>query len=399
MLNWHAPLICLFALGIATVSYAYVGYPILIWALSRWFGRKTHAPVVESIDLPMVSLLIAAHNEETEIAARIENALALRYPRGKLEIVIASDGSTDGTNEIVARYADRGVRLLAFSSNRGKLATLSAAVPFLTGEVIALSDANTRMDPNALRRLAAWFADASVGVACGQLHLIDPTTGRNVDGIYWKYETFLKHCEGRLGALLGCNGAIYAIRKKLFAAVSIQSLIEDFVIPLQARLQSGCRIVYDPEARASEDTAPDIVDEFRRRIRLGAGGYQSMALLWPLLSPRHGWVSLTFLSHKVLRWLSPFALIAVLITNLLLLDTRGFDYALVGQLGLYALALVAPWLPRRPFAFRVARLTTMFAAMNLALLIGFLRWVSGNQGASWRRTPRTESGMMNAEAA
>lgn len=398
-MEWHVIVICLFVLSLAIVAYPYVIYPFVIFVLSRCLGRNAVSPVVESSDLPTVTLLIAAHNEEAEIEARIENALALRYPRGKLEIVIASDGSTDGTNEIVSRYLDRGVRLLAFPDNRGKAATLSASVPHLTGDVVVFSDANTQMDADAIRHLAAWFAAPHVGVVCGELRLTDAATGRNVDGMYWRYETFLKRCEGRLGALLGCNGAIYAIRRELFVGVPADVLIDDFVIPLQARRASGGDIVYDPEARAFEETAPSIADEFRRRARLGAGGYQSLTLLWPLLNPRHGWICLTFLSHKVLRWLCPFALIAALVTNVLLLGTPGFKYALAAQVGLYALAVVAPWLPRRPFPFRVARLTTMFAAMNLALLVGFLRWILGGQGGTWQRTPRSVSDVSNAGAA
>jgi cellulose synthase/poly-beta-1,6-N-acetylglucosamine synthase-like glycosyltransferase len=370
------------------VGFTYLGYPILVWLLSRCFGRDPIPPAVDSVDLPTVSLLIAAHNEEADIEGRLRNALALRYPPEKLEVVIASDGSTDATNEIVARYADRGVRLFAFPANRGKAAALNASVPRLRGEVVVLSDANTRMHADAVRQLATWFADPAVGVVCGKLILTDPATGRNADGLYWRYETFLKACEGRLGALLGCNGAIYAIRRSLFPPVSEGTIIEDFVIPLDARRRTGCRIQYDAQAIASEDTAPDIGAEFRRRVRIGAGGFQSIARLWPLLSPRHGWISLTFLGHKVLRWLSPFCLAGMLVLNLLLLGTAGFEYLLVGQLAFYAAAALAAYLPARPRGLRPLRLATMFATMNLALLVGFFRWARGAQRGTWKRTAR-----------
>ena len=237
--------VILLSLCIGVVGFAYVGYPILIWLLSRCFGRDPVPPAVESADLPTVSLLIAAHNEEADIAARIENALGLHYPPDKLEIVIASDGSTDATEEIVERYSDRGVRLLAYRNNGGKSAVLNASVPRLRGDVVVLSDANTRMAPDSLRRLATWFADPAVGVVCGRLILTDAVSGRNADGMYWKYENFLKGCEGRLGALIGCNGAIYAIRRRLFPAVRPGTIIDDFVIPMDARRESGCRILYD----------------------------------------------------------------------------------------------------------------------------------------------------------
>jgi cellulose synthase/poly-beta-1,6-N-acetylglucosamine synthase-like glycosyltransferase len=165
--------------------------------------------------------------------------------------------------------------------------------------------------------------------------------------------------------------------------------VDDFVIPLAARRATGCRLVYDPQAVAHEETAPGVGAEFRRRARIGAGGFQSLARLWPLLSPAHGWVSFTFFAHKVLRWLSPFALVGMLVLNVLLLGVPGFGWVLTGQLGFYALAATAAWLPGRARPFRIARLATMFAAMNLALLVGFVRWVSGTQGGTWRRTDRS----------
>ncbi|HJZ90146.1 MAG TPA: glycosyltransferase family 2 protein [Gemmataceae bacterium] len=382
-------LIILFWSCAGVVTFAYACYPVVVWLLARLFGRAPAPPPVESADLPAVSLLVAAHNEEADIEARIANALELRYPKGNLEVVIASDGSTDRTNEIVGRYADRDVRLLAYPVNRGKAAVLNAAVPRLHGQVVVLSDANTHMEPDAVWRLATWFADPSVGVVCGKLILTDSETGRNADGLYWKYETFLKECEGRLGALVGCNGAIYAIRKSLYPGGRGKAIIDDFVIPLEARRHSGCRIVFDPEALAREETAPNLRAEFRRRARIGAGGLQSMARLWPLLSPAHRWVSFTFLCHKVLRWLSPFCLVGMLIANLLLVGVSGYDYLLAAQGGFYLMAVAGARVPARPRAFRVLKLATMFVTMNLALLVGFLGWVTGAQRGTWQRTPRS----------
>jgi len=394
MSNLDVVLLTTFGLCAAVVAFAYVGYPVLVWLLSRCFGRDPAPPAVESADLPAVSLLIAAHNEEEGIEERVRNALALRYPPDKLEIVIASDGSTDATDEIVRRYADRGVRLFAFPVNRGKAAVLNDSIQRLRGEIVVLSDANTRMNPDAVRQLAAWFADPAVGVVCGKLILNDPATGRNADGLYWKYETFLKECESRLGALLGCNGANYAIRRSVFPTVPAGTIIDDFVIPLQARRQTGCRVQFDAEAVAWEDTPPDLSCEFRRRSRIGAGGFQTIARLWPLLSPAHGWISLTLLGHKVFRWFTPFCLIGLLVLNVVLLRVPGFEYLLAGQAAFYATAAAAAFLPARPRALRPLRLTTMFATMNLALLVGFFRWATGVQRGTWERTARgpTRSG-------
>lgn len=387
----------LFWVCLSSVLFAYLVYPALIFVLSRIVGRAPARPTQADESLPTISLLIAAHNEEADIEARILNALALDYPAGKLEIVIASDGSTDATNDIVRRYADRGVRLIAYSLNQGKATVLDKSVPRLTGEIVLLSDANTHMKADAARLLAAWFADPEVGVVCGRLVLTDPHTGGNVDGMYWKYETFLKKCESRLGALLGSNGAIYAIRKNLFPRVRPSTIIDDFVIPLEAKRRSGCRIVYDSDAVANEETAPTMRAEFRRRVRIGAGGFQSIGLLWPLLSPTNGWVALTFFCHKVLRWACPFFLLGMLVTNALLLGDPLYNLLMVGQIAFYLLALAGHWLPSRPKCLRVLRLPTMFVSMNAALFLGFFRWAFGRQKGTWKRTDRGSGDPTQAE--
>lgn len=378
---------CLGCLGV--VGIVYLGYPVLIWVCSRVFGRKEVPPVPSDEELPTVSLLIAAYNEEVDIEARILNALSQQYPRGKLEVVIASDGSTDRTNEIVRRYESAGVRLVAFPENGGKAAVLNRTVPQLRGDILVLSDANTHMAADAVRRLAGWFADPSIGVACGRLVLTDPRSGRNVDSVYWKYETFLKKCESRLGALLGANGAIYAMRRSLFPVVRTGTLIDDFVIPLDAKRNSGCRIVYDTRAVAVEETPPSIHAEFRRRVRIGAGGFQSIGMLWRLLAPANGWVAVTFFCHKILRWVCPFFLLAALVLNLFALAHPAGLPLLAAQLAFYALAAVGHWIPNRPRWLRYLRLPAMFVTMNLALLFGFFRWLLKPQTGTWVRTDRT----------
>jgi cellulose synthase/poly-beta-1,6-N-acetylglucosamine synthase-like glycosyltransferase len=369
------------------VAYTYLGYPLVVWLFSRAYDQ----PAVRAPDdeLPTVSLLIAAYNEEQNIEARIHNALALDYPAGKLEVVIASDGSTDGTNDIVRRYADRGVRLLAYAGQRGKATVLDESVPRLRGQVVLLSNANTHMESDAARRLAAWFTDAEVGVVCGRLVLTDPRTGRSVDGMYWEYEAFINRCENRLGALAGSNSAIYAIRRDLFPVVRPGTILDNLVIPLEAKRRSGCRIVYDAAAIAHEETVPTIMAEFRRRVRVGAGGFQSIGMLWPLLSPAYGWVAFTFLCHKVLRWACPFFLLGALAANILLLGHPVYDALMAAQVGLYVLAVAGNWLPARPRWLRCLRLPAMFVFVNAALFIGFQRWAFGRQRGAWMRQERT----------
>ena len=280
------------------------------------------------------------------------------------------------------------MRLLAFIELTGKAAILDRVIPQLHGSIAVLSDANTMMEPSAVRRLVRWFQDDQVGVVCGKLVLTDSETGSNVDSVYWRFETLLKRSEGKLGALLGANGGIYAIRRNVFAGIRHDTIVDDFVIPLLARVRTGCRIVYDETAIAYEETPPEIAIEFRRRARIGAGGFQSLALLWPLLDPRKGWIALTFASHKVLRWLCPFFLIGLVASNLVLVNVGIYGVTLVLGLLLGAIALLGQFLSLGSTAGRALRLTTMFATMNAALLVGFFRWATGRQQGVWERTVR-----------
>ena len=387
----HTALQTVFWISALLVAYTYVGYPLTIYVLSRLFGRRSQPAEIRDEQTPSLSLLIAAYNEHSVIAERIENALNMDYPRDKLEIVVASDGSTDGTNEIVRCYADRGVVLLPFPQRRGKSVVLNDAVGRLRGEVMILSDANTMMDRQAAKRLARWFSDPMVGAVCGWLDLYDSRTGRNADGVYWRYENFLKRCEGRLHAVLGANGAIYAMRRALYQPIPSDTLIDDLTIPLLAKLRTGCRIVYDKQAVAREETAPDIQSEFRRRARIGAGGFQAIARLWPLLHPRFGWTAFAFLSHKILRWASPFFLVGMLLSNLLLAGAPSYRTLLLGQLAFYALAIVGSKITLQGWVGRLLRLPALFTTVNAALLVGFVRWTLGPQSGVWIRTPRMAS--------
>ena len=383
-----APVALLFWVSVAAVVYAYVGYPVCLWILSRLVARRARAAPVRDDEAPALSVLVAAYNEQAEIEGQILRLLALDYPRDRLEIVIASDGSSDATPAIARRYAAQGVRLLDYHERRGKAAVLNASFPALRGDVVLLSDANTHIDRAAPRKMMGWFRDPNVGVVCGRLVLTDPATGRNADGLYWKYETFLKTCEGRLGGLLGANGGIYAIRRALQAPIPEDTIVDDFVLPLQAKLRSGCAIVYDTEAVAREETPARIGSEFRRRARIGAGGFQSVVALRRLLDPRQGWTAFTFLSHKVLRWCCPFFLILALAANIALVGDPFYRLTLAGQVLFYATSLAAGLLPPRLKVLKPLRLATMFTSMNAALFVGFLRWVRGSQKPAWARTAR-----------
>jgi cellulose synthase/poly-beta-1,6-N-acetylglucosamine synthase-like glycosyltransferase len=369
--------------------YAYLVYPACIWLLARSFSTNAEAPQFAGGELPEVTLIVAAHNEQAVIEKKIRNSLELDYPRDRLRVVIASDGSSDATPQIVSRFADRGLRLLDYRPRRGKSAVLNSAIAASGGEILVLSDANTEYQPDAVRKLVRWFADPRVDVVCGRLLLKGPAGGTNLDSAYWRYETFLKTCEGRLGALLGANGGIYAIRRRAYVPIPDNTIVDDLVIPLLSKLRHKGRIVYDPAAVAAEETPAAIGNEFRRRARIGTGAYQSLPLLWRLLNPRYGWSAFAFLSHKILRWLVPFFLLGLLVSNLLLLDRPLFPALLALHLGLYAIALVGAYLPGRGLLCKLTRVPTMFIGMNIALLAGFWRWLTVPQTGTWDRTSRS----------
>ena len=373
----------------AGIAYAYIGYPIILALLAWFFGCAKKPPTIAEGELPHVALVIAAHNEADVIAARVQNALDLDYPSDRLDIVIASDGSSDDTVAIARRVGGHRVRVLDYESRRGKAEVLNSAFQELRSGIVVLSDANTFTDASAIRRLVRWFKDQRVGIVCGKLVLTDPRTGQNVDSLYWKYETFLKICEDRLGSLLGANGAIYAIRRSLFTAIRRDTLIDDFVLPLLTRMRTGCALVYDREAIACEETPARISAEFRRRSRIGAGAFQSIPVLWRLLNPRQGWIAFTFLSHKILRWACPFFLLALLACNIALIPAGAvYQRLLVLQIALYAISAAGGLWRDGADVPRALRLTTLFATMNVALLVGFWWWMAGVRQGTWTRTAR-----------
>jgi len=371
---------------VGAVIYSYVIYPIVLMAVAKQSSAPT--PPERQEQSPRISVLVSAHNEERFIEEKVRNTLESSLAEDCLEVVIASDGSTDRTAEIVSSFGDRRVRLCDYAERRGKSTVLNATIPSLSGEIVVLSDANTLFEPCAISKLARWFDDPSVSAVCGRLVITDPATGQNVDSLYWRYETFLKKKEARLGALLGANGAIYAIRRSHYVPIPNNTIVDDFVIPLLAKLKHDGRIIYDAAAIAFEESPPTIGSEFRRRARIGTGGYQSLALLWPLLNPRYGWTAFAFLSHKVLRWVAPFLLIATFIANLLLIAIPFYRWLLAVQTAFYVASSLGSYARGRGLPSRLLRLAAMFTSMNAALFVGFVRWLMLPQTGTWQRTAR-----------
>lgn len=375
------PLATLFWVSLAVLAYIYVGYPLLIGALARVFGRAPRG----ADTTPRVTLFIPAYNEAAHIEAKLRNSLALDYPRDRLSIVVASDGSTDGTDAIVARYAGQGVRLLRMPQNAGKAAMLDALVPALTGEVLVFSDASSELAPEAVRRLVQPFADASVGCVSG-LYRLKATGTTDLrgegEGLYWTYETWIKRQESRLHSILGAHGALYAIRQALFEPLGNTSINDDYLIPMRI-VARGFRAVYEPAAVAWEREVASVEGEFARRRRIAMGNCQQIIALRQLLSPRAGWVAFSFFSHKVLRTLAPAFLVTMLAASVAL--PQPWQAAALGaQALLYGSAWVGYVCQQRGHAPRWLSPPLYFCLGNLAMGDGLLRYLAG-QRTAWNR--------------
>jgi cellulose synthase/poly-beta-1,6-N-acetylglucosamine synthase-like glycosyltransferase len=359
----------------------YVGYPLLVWVLARAFGRE---PIRGDI-APMVSLLIPAYNEEAHIEQKLRNSLALDYPKAQLEIVVASDGSTDQTNAIARGFAAQGVTLMDLRDNIGKSAMLNEVVPLLTGELVVFSDASSELEPDALRRLVRSFADPGVGAVSGLYRLAGGASLRDEgEGLYWRYETFLKRQESWLHSILGGHGAFYAIRKALFRPLDGGAINDDYVIPMRV-VEQGFRAVYEPSAVAWERELASMEGEFARRRRIAAGNCQQLAALWRLLDPRRGWVALEFGSHKVLRTFAPVFLLALLAATPWL-PAASRAWALAGQGLLYGSAVAGYLCQRRGVVVRWLSPPLYFCLGNLAMLAGIIRFgFTRGRPIAWER--------------
>jgi cellulose synthase/poly-beta-1,6-N-acetylglucosamine synthase-like glycosyltransferase len=374
--------------------HTYFFYPLVLVAVDSVYQAMGNLRFIrggrerrrgEGATLPRVSLVVAAYNEESCIQEKIANSLALDYPADRFELLVGSDGSSDRTDALVEAAGDPRVRL-SRASRAGKTSVLNRCIPSAKGDLIILSDANTMIDRQALRKLIRHFDDPEVGAVCGKLKLYNRKDQTYEESAYWTYESFIKFYEGKRGAVIGANGGLYAIRRTLFTALAPQTIVDDFVIPARL-LAQGFKVVYDPEAVAYEETTEDYAREFGRRARIAAGNFQALKMVPELLRPSLGFAAFAFWSHKLLRWCAP-ALMAVALLSNLLLTHRGFYLAtLVLQAGFYLLA----WLGREGRGWagrRVAKVAYYFVSMNAAMVVGFWRFLRNSQRAAWDRTAR-----------
>lgn len=371
-----------FWLAVLLVGYTYVGYSLVILALSRFL----HNPIRRQPIEPRLTFLITAYNEEKNIGTKLEQTLTLDYPRDKLEVIVASDGSTDRTDEIVRGFAARGVRLVRVEGRVGKTETQNQAVKQATGEIIIFSDATTRYEHSAVRNLARNYADPKVGAVSGRYEYFNPTGASIGVGsiLFWKYENLIKRLQTDIKTITGCCGCIYSVRRAAYVPLPAD-IISDLVEPLKV-VEQGYRIVFEPEAIAFEETTEKVREEFNMRVRVVTRGMRGLLYMKKLFNPfRYGFVSFQLFSHKVLRWFVPLFLLVAFVANVFLAGrgNRFYDAALVLQAAFYLLALLGLLVEQRNILAKPFTVPLYFMTVNIAALVAMYRIWKGYKAVTW----------------
>lgn len=383
------------ALGM--VAYTYVGYGVLVTVINRLLGRHRVVPrPLADEDLPSVTVLVAAWNEADCIEKKIRNTFDLDYPADRLRVLVVSDGSDDATPQLVAALAETEPRLrgLHQDERQGKTAAVNRAIEFVDTDLVVLNDANTDVNPEALRRLAAHFADPAVGGVSGEKRVAATNRAAGAgENLYWRYESFLKREDARLHTLVGSAGELYGMRTSLFTPLPLDTVLDDFMQSMLV-VQNGFRFGYEPDAFASEPPSPSTRDEAKRKIRNAAGGFQAMARLKPMLNPRrHPVATFQYVSHRVLRWWgAPLGLASALVLNAVIVVAGGpafYAWLLAGQAVFYGLAALGWVMAERGLRWRPAFVPFYFTYMNVLALAGLVRWARGRQTPLWPKIARS----------
>ena len=358
----------------AALAYTYLGYPLLIGALAK--AVPCQFSKARPVQLPVVTVVLVVYNEEARILMRVENLLATDYPADRLEILVATDGSTDGTVASLRSLANPRVRVLAREQRSGKSACLNAAIPAARGEIVVLCDARQRFASHTIPQLVSNFDDSSVGAVSGALE-IDPAAtgvGGGVD-LYWRLEKFIRVNEGRFSSTIGATGAVYALRRELFQPIPDDTLLDDVVIPMQIAVNQGKRITFDPAAPAYDPQTTDPVMERRRKLRTLAGNFQMLAQHPGWLLPWRTGLWWQLLSHKYSRIVAPVFMVMMLTGNAALAAEPFYRLVLMAHVAFYALALVGLALPT--LKWRPVSIPAGFLFLNLMAVGGCVNWLRG----------------------
>jgi cellulose synthase/poly-beta-1,6-N-acetylglucosamine synthase-like glycosyltransferase len=382
----------LFWTGLFVVFYTYIGYGFVIFALSVARTGKKRLPPVADDDLPDVTIVVAAYNEEPCIEEKIVNTLSLDYPKDRLSIFIVTDGSTDSTPQLVKKF--HAVRLFHDLPRKGKIHAVNRVMKQVATPIVVFSDANTLLNREALRNIVRHYQDETVGGVAGEKRIFKNTQDNasgSGEGFYWKYESFLKSRDAKAYSIVGAAGELFSIRTSLFEEPPENTIIEDFWLSLTI-CSRGYRFAYEPEAYAIETASASVQEEWKRKVRISAGGFQAMARLTHLLNPfRHGMLSFQYISHRVLRWtLAPAFLPLILLSNFWLatVDAGLYTWILLCQIAFYLLALCGYQWRDRKISIKGFFIPYYFLVMNLSVYAGFFRYLRGSQSVIWEKARR-----------
>ncbi|MGA1869999.1 MAG: glycosyltransferase family 2 protein [bacterium] len=378
------------------ILYTYILYPGIIFLLEKIFNQKKWK--IDEHYYPFVSFIVSAYNEEDVIKRKLENTCHLKYPKDRLEIIFISDGSTDNTDNIISQYSRRRIELIRINGRKGKSYALNSVIPQTRGEICVLSDANSILREDVLKKLVRHFVDPTIGCVSGRLKF-KPIQGNPLSIIetqFWNYETWLKIKEGNITSLPGANGGVYAIRKSLFKPLPADRvMVDDFLITLNI-IAANYRAVSDPEVNAKENGCLRIKDSYSQKIRIGAGNFHAIRFFYPLLNPFKGFIAFILWSHKIIRWFIPFLMISIFVTNLFL-----FKESSLFQITLYAQCILLLWaalgfiIPlgekKKANVIQINRriwqeifyFPFYFLSLNIAGFVSFLRFATRTYPPAW----------------
>lgn len=383
--------------GLALIFYAYLGYGLVLWTFLHF--KRLFKPVIQpySDALPEVSFIVCAYNEEDWILRKLDNSIAINYPRHLIQFCFVTDGSDDRSTELVRTYPyppDLRWCLLHQPERRGKIAAFQRAMQQIESPVVVSTDANTLVNPEAIHRLVRHFADPQVGAVAGEkrISMADKDDASSAgEGIYWKYESLLKKWDAELWSVVGAAGELFAFRTECYEPVPPDTLVEDFYLTMRIA-QRGWRVQYEPGAWAAEASSASVAEEMKRKIRIAAGGLQAVWRLAPLLNPlRYGVLSFQYISHRVLRWTIAPLLLPILLTINILLAIQGnifYQILLLAQTLFYLAALAGWFLEQRKLKVKALFVPYYFCLMNWAMYAGFMRLILGRQSVLWEKAKR-----------
>lgn len=387
-------MVILFWISIFIIVYTYAGYGLLLYLLvkAKQALHRRQPLFYADDELPEATLVIAAFNEEGIIREKIENTLALVYPKEKIRFLIVTDGSSDRTPAIVQQYP--AITLLHSPERKGKINAVHRAMHSVTSEIVIFTDANTFLNKEALVRIVRHYKDARVGAVAGEkrVHIEEEADATAGEGFYWKYESKLKQWDSDLFSVVGAAGELFSLRTALYEAVAPDTLLDDFMLSMNVVLK-GYRIVYEPEAYAVETSSASVQEELKRKVRIAAGGIQSVSRLPQLFNFfRYPTLSFQYVSHRVLRWtITPFLLILVFVLNAVMVVKGApvfYGVLLIGQCLFYAAAIGGWLLERREIKVKMLFIPYYFCIMNYAILAGIRRYFAGQQKVTWDKAKR-----------